>query len=285
MLEIGDIKAVDATIETYSRLARELRQPLHLWLEPLARSTRALMAGRFEEVELFARQALAMGERAQDQNAVLFFNTQMAALRKLQGRYEDLVAPSEEMVEKYPTVHGWRANLAQVYSKLGRRNEARMHYKPFAASSFAEVKRDGAWVSTMAGFSEVASFLGDVPGATALYQLLIPFQKRHFVAGNAGVFYGPISNYLGRLASTIKWWDESAAHFEHAMEACRQAESPPFEAYARYEYGAMLLAKNNRAERERALHLLDEAIGIASELGMRKVADDARGLKSLGGRS
>ena len=61
---LGDIPAVDRDLDTYVRLATELRQPSFLWHIPLLRGMRAMIDGRFEEAEELALEARAGGERA-----------------------------------------------------------------------------------------------------------------------------------------------------------------------------------------------------------------------------
>ena len=50
----------------YARVARELRQPQHLWHLPLFRAVRATMTGDYEEAERLADEARRGGERAQE---------------------------------------------------------------------------------------------------------------------------------------------------------------------------------------------------------------------------
>ncbi len=60
-LALGDIPAVDRDLDTYVRLATELRQPTYLWHIPILRGMRAMIDGRFEEAEELALEARAGG--------------------------------------------------------------------------------------------------------------------------------------------------------------------------------------------------------------------------------
>ena len=75
LMELAKMDAVDEEIESFARLAEKLRQPRYLWLTPYFRSSRALTEGRFEECEQLARQAIAIGQRAQDPTAPLLYET------------------------------------------------------------------------------------------------------------------------------------------------------------------------------------------------------------------
>jgi tetratricopeptide (TPR) repeat protein len=273
LLELGEIHRVDEEIEIYDRLAQELRQPRYLWLAPFARASRAMLAGRFEDCEQLSQKALAIGERAQDQNAALFFATHMVTLRRLQGRPEELVEKIKGFVQKYPSITGWRATLAVIYCEMGRREEAQSEFEHLASQGFAELPRDGAWVAALAGLSQVCAFLGDSRRAAALYELLLPFAGRNIVVGSAATFFGTISRQLGFLAATMSRWDEAAKHFEDALEMNAKMGARPFEVYSQHAYGDMLLARNDPGDRKRAYVLFEQAFVTARKLGMKKVIE------------
>ena len=59
LLDVGDVARADVELDTYSRLAEELRMPQHLWHVPLLRGMRASMDGRFADAERLADEASA----------------------------------------------------------------------------------------------------------------------------------------------------------------------------------------------------------------------------------
>ncbi len=161
LLELGEIPAADEEIEAYARLAGELRQPRYLWYTPFFRASRALLEGRFAECERLGQEALTIGQGAQDQTALLFYGTQMNVLRVNQGRAADQVAPIKAWLEKYPMIPGNRATLAYVYSHLRLRAEARQMFEEAAAKEFADLPRDGSWITVFASLTYTCHFLGD----------------------------------------------------------------------------------------------------------------------------
>jgi eukaryotic-like serine/threonine-protein kinase len=279
LLELDDIPAMDKEIATYSRLAEELRQPLYQWLAPFYQSTRALLEGRFDDCERLVKESLTIGQRAQDQNAVLFFNTQMVTLRGLQGRSEEVEASVRSFVEKYPSIRAWRATLAKIYYDVDRRSEAENEFEYLASNDFADLPRDGAYVTALALLAQVCAFLGDERRAVQLYQLLLPFKGHNIAIGSAAVFYGPICRYLGLLACTMRRFDEATEHFDDALTTSANMRTRPFQAYIQLEYGSMLLTNSLPGSSAKAHNLLDQALKIASDLGMRKVIRDVRALR------
>jgi tetratricopeptide (TPR) repeat protein len=274
LLEFGDLASVDEEIEIYGHLADDLRQPVYLWLKPFFKSSRALLEGRFEDCESLLEESLKIGQRAQDQNAVLFYATNMTTLRRLQGRFEELAPKVKSFVESYPSIVGWRATLAQIYTELDRRENARSEFETLAVRDFADLPRDGAWVVSMCLLAQVCAYLNDSYRAAALYQILLPFAGRNIVIGSAAAFYGPVSRHLGLLAATMSRWDDAAHHFEGCLASCESMGARPFEAYVQHEYGAMLLARGREQDSARANQMFNTARAIGRELGMAKIVAD-----------
>jgi eukaryotic-like serine/threonine-protein kinase len=279
LLELGDVPAVEEELKTYARLADELRQPRYLWLAPFYKSTFALLEGRFEDCERLVRQALTIGQRAQDPNAILFFNTEMVTLRRLQGRFEEVEAEVKNFVLRYPSIAGWRASLACIYSGMGRRSQAREEFERLAQNDFAGLPRDGAWVVGIALLAQVCAFLHDAQRAAPLYGLLLPFAGHNVIIGAAAVFYGPVSRHLGLLATTMSHWEEAAGHFEDALATSARLGARPFTAFSQHEYAAMLLARRQPEDREKAFSFLQQALATANELGMKGLAKDVEALR------
>ena len=279
-LELGDIAAVDEEIERYTQGAKELRQPLYLWHVPFYGASRALMEGRFEECERLAKEALAIGRRAQDGIAALFFEVQMNVLRAVQGNTEGREDAIKRYIEIYPKIPGHRATLATLYCRLGRREDAQRVFEQVAADDFGTLPRDGSWIVTMASLSKSCSYLGDTRRSATLYELLLPYAARQVVTGSAAVGLGSVSRFLGVLAAAMSRWEEAEMHFEDALLIDTKNKSRTFLAHTQQEYAAMLLDRDHPGDREAAWKLLDQALATAEELGMRGVIDDAQALKS-----
>jgi hypothetical protein len=79
LLELGDIAAFDAELDSYTRIARELRRP---WFESyIGRfgALRALLQGRFADAERLSEGAAAAMERSPQEDATLIQGTQLLA--------------------------------------------------------------------------------------------------------------------------------------------------------------------------------------------------------------
>jgi len=280
LMELAEMPTVDEEIEAYATQADELRQPRYLWLTPFLRASRALTEGRLDECEGLARQAFAVGQRAQDPTSVLFFETIMLALRMVQGLVEDRVAAIKRYMENFPEIPNIRATLANLYFRLGRREDAQREFDQVAASDFANLPRDGSWVVTMANLAYVCSYLSDVRRAAILYDLLLPYAERQLVMGSAAIGVGSILRFLGILATTMFRWEEAVTHFEGALLMNTRIGAIPSVAFTQQEYGSMLMKRGDPGDREKAHQILDQALATANEIGMHGLIRDVNALKS-----
>jgi tetratricopeptide (TPR) repeat protein len=200
-LELGDIQAADVAIAAYSRIAEEARRPFYHYINTGFQTMRALLDGRFAEAERLAQQALEIGQQAHaDPDGV--FGIQMFLLRREQGRLAEL-APAVRYFVRQHTATTWRPGLALIYSELGLGQEARNEFEHLAQHDFADLPRDGLWVTCITYLAEVCSFLQDTARAATLYHLLRPYAGRNVIVGGAVACYGAASRCLGMLAATM----------------------------------------------------------------------------------
>jgi tetratricopeptide (TPR) repeat protein len=268
LLEMGDIGAVDAEYETCRGLADRLRQPYNLWQVATIEATLALLEGRFGEVEDLALQALAIGQEAENRNAVALCGVQILSLRREQGRLHELVEGMSDFVEQYPGIPGWRTGLAWVHTELGQEAETRRHFEHLAAGGFSDVPRDMFWLKSTTLLAEVCAFLGDAERADMLYGMLLPYARRCIVDAPVAACSGSVARPLGLLAAALSRFDEAATQFERAIEVNKGIRARPWLAHTQHEYARMLLARAEPADGERARVLLSESLATAEELGM-----------------
>jgi DNA-binding NarL/FixJ family response regulator len=103
---------------------------------------------------------------------------------------------------------------------------------------------------------------------------LLPYEGCNLVVGPAVVSLGAASRYLGLVAITMSCWDDAERHFEGALK--RNAPSPPWLAHTQYDYARMLLARSGPSRSQKAVDLLEEALGTAQGLGMRTLEERIR---------
>jgi tetratricopeptide (TPR) repeat protein len=279
LLELGDIEAVDAEIEAHGRMAKMVQQPVYIITDGMLRAMRALLDGRFEEAERLIKQTMDIAQSVQDETVAGAVGIQMFTLRREQGRLRELAPIVRSFVEQNPAASAWRPGLAMIYSELGLEQEAWAELEHLAANDFTDIPKDALWMTCITYLSEVCAFLGDSVRAATLYQLLLPYAGHTVVVANALACYGAVSRYLGRLAATMSRWEEAEKHFEDALAMNARMEAKPWLAHTQHEYAEMLLARSRAEDRVKAMSLLDEALAISRELGMKSVVEKVQALK------
>jgi hypothetical protein len=272
LLEKSDVAAADRELEALATRGKALRQPFALWVVAVARPMRALLEGRFDEVEELAERALAVGRQTNNRAALQTFSAQLLLLRREQGRLAEVIDDVRGLVTQYPTIPAWRFALAWGLAALGREAEARSELEVVAAREFSDFPRDMFWLPALAQIAEVAAELGDGDRAETLYGLLAPYASRSTVV-TVAYCGGPVSRSLGLLASVLCRFDHAARHFEHATQEAERMGAAAWKAHAQHGYARMLLARGDAEDGARARALAGEAGATAGRLGMKSLAE------------
>jgi len=86
LMEVGEVERWDQEFAATEAAARSMRQPYFIWFVQVLRGARTLLAGRIEEAEKIAQEALEVGRQAQNQNAVQLYGAAIAAIRRVRPR-------------------------------------------------------------------------------------------------------------------------------------------------------------------------------------------------------
>jgi DNA-binding SARP family transcriptional activator len=274
LLEIGDMEAARAELASMARLASELRQPSQQWFAAAYHALLALLEGRLLDAEQLVGDAFELGARVQEWAAGVSYRLQLYALRREQGRLEELQELVRRSVEDYPTYPIWRCVAADTAATLGHTDESRELFEALAADDFAAVPFDEEWLVANSLLSETARLLRDEQRAGVLYKRLLPYADR------VGVVYieistGAVSRYLGILASTTASWAEAERHFEHALQMNRRIGARPLLAHTKQDFARMLLERGAPGDAPRARRLLADAVSAYRRLGMTSHASAA----------
>ena len=279
LLELDDLVGADIALLALERTADTSPDPRARAYLALQRARRAAIEGSYDEAEQSNAEAGRVGDALGDRMVELLAVAQLAMLRWTQGRMGEVEVVVRRFADAAPAIVGWRAALARIHCELGRDAEARRELEWLDHRGFAHLPRYNGWLNMVALLSEVCAHLGETTRAAALYQLLLPFERRNVVTAQC-VFDGPASRYLGILATTFGDWDTAARHFEHARERSVRQHSRPFVALIAIDEAAMRTARAQPGDAARAAGLLAEACEIAAELGMEPVAERARRMRA-----
>lgn len=270
LLELDDLVGADIALLALARTAETSPDPRAQAYLPLQRARRAALEGRYDVAEEWNAEAASVGVSLGDRMVQLLAAAQLTMLRWTQGRIGEVEELLRGWADAAPAIVGWRAALALSYCELGRDAEARRELERLDQGGFAHLPRYNGWLNMMALLAEVCAHLGEADRAAALYQLLLPFERRNVVTAQC-VFDGPVARYLGILAATSGDWDAAARHFELARLASERQNARPFIALIGIDEARMLAARNGPGDVARARKLLSGARSIVTELGTDRI--------------
>ncbi len=271
LYELGDVTTADLELETYTRRAAAVRLPMYRWHAIVVQAMRALIAGRWDDAERLAMQAMATRQDSHASARGQMYVVQLFAICREQGRLAELEEPLAVLARTYPAVPVWRAAHALAHAELGRAAAARAVVAPLVARDLADLPRDGNLIAALTMLGELAYLQQDERLAALVYPLLLPFAARNVVIGMSAASYGSAARYLGLLATTLRRPEDAGRHFEEALAMNVRLGARPLVAWTRADLGRLLLELGTKADRARAGELLDAAERTAVELGMPRL--------------
>jgi class 3 adenylate cyclase len=278
-LILGNFKTAHEYVDRFVPLAEELRLPELIWFASTLRAMQAFVAGRVEEAEALATQALEKGRAYDPANVMVMYTAQMLGIRREQARAGELSGAIKAAVAQFPLIPAYQATLAFNCSEAGELDDARREFEVLAKDDFATIPLDGNWPIAMLVLSQACATLGDKERAAILYDKIAPYADRCVVVGTLVNCYGALGGYTADLAATMERWDDAEREFEAALVMNVRNEAVAGTVWTQCRYAKMLLARDAEGDRRKALDLLAKAIDTAQPLGMKRVVDVCLELK------
>lgn len=273
VLETDPIEVMEVYLRECTRLVRKLRQPYHLATVEATHAMQALLEGRFDDVVVRSQQALDLARGMSTTYGEISYQVQMTMLQlDLGGLDDEGLDGLVTAVARSPSP-AWRSLLALAYATLHRDEDCAAELTHFDAESLSGIPRDCMWTDTMGMLAQAAAAVGDARLARPLYELLLPFAELNCTSGAVLVNLGPISRFLGMLATTFGELDAALGHLEHALARSHALSSPPLVARTQVDMARALLARRAEGDDARARSLLERAHETATELGMAALAE------------
>jgi hypothetical protein len=271
LYEVGDMTAADLELETYARRAAAVRLPTYRWHAIVVQAMRAMMAGRYDDAERLAMEAMATRQDSHASARGQMYVIQLFVICREKGRLAELEEPLAVLARIYPAAPVWRCGHALAQAELGHAAAARALVAPLAARDLADLPRDGNLIAALVLLTELACGQEDERLASLVYPLLLPYAARNAVFGMSAASYGSVERYLGLLATTLRRPEDAGRHFEAAEAMNVRLGARPLVAWTRADHGRLLLELGTRADRARAGELLDAAERTAVELDMLRL--------------
>jgi DNA-binding SARP family transcriptional activator/class 3 adenylate cyclase/tetratricopeptide (TPR) repeat protein len=279
-LQLGDLAGFDAHLEGLYLRYDEVPDRLLLAVAAMWRGLRALLDGRFGEVEDHIADMLRLsGDNANfaASHAVLLFY-----LRRDQGRLNELKPAFLAVVGQKPSLVGLRGALGLLHSDLDEPQAAGPLLEEIVSEGVAGNPRGLAWPATLAALAEVCARLGATQHVDELTAALEPYSGQLLVVSWGVACIGAADRYLAMLAATAGQLAEAERRFEGALALEQSVSSAPLAARTRVSHARALLDLGDRDDARRAAQQLDAATHTAQRLAMWGLLRDIEVLRGAG---
>jgi len=272
-LETGRIAEYRQALDAMQRLAAELREPSARWLAATCHANRALLEGRFADAEALVESALRAGASSEPWDAVVVSRVQLFALRSEDGRLAEMEQVIRRSADEFRTRPLFRCLLARLFAELGEKDQARSVFEPLATNRFAVIPVNNDLLLSLSHLAEVAWCLQDDARGAVLYDRQLPY--RGLVVDTVEWSIGAADRYLGLAALTAGNPQAAERHLRDALRLNARIGARPWAARTQADLARLLLARDQPGDRERAIELLEAALGTARQLGMTVFAERA----------
>ena len=277
-LERGDLTGADSELGALRGLGDTLHQPFYRWQLGLLQAMRALLQGRAQEGERLALAAFEAGRVIDEATAANLLAAQLFNHRWIVGRLGELADAIDVHADQRPWMPGWRCAAAFLRSEIGQEEEARRRLDAAGAGGFADLPRDGNWMTAILLAGLAASAIGARDHAAALYELALPVADRVVVLAGADTVLGPMALAAGALAATLGRWEEAFGHFATADRVAARMDARALAGLALRERARMLVARGEEGDAAAAAQVCGRALATAQALGMAGLEAQARAL-------
>jgi class 3 adenylate cyclase len=268
LLSAGRFDVAVQCSATMKAVGDKLGQPRYVWSANVIGAADALVHGDSAMAEELASAALEIGTQAGQPDAFSFYASQLMSIRRIQGRYGELVDVISDVAAQNPAVPVYRAVLACCRLEAEDEDGARALFDEAAATSFA-MPDDQSWLIGIGLYARAAIELEISDGAGRLFELLEPYHDHLPFSGLTPL--DPAATYLGGLATVLDRHDEAERYFEEAARICSRGAMRFSEAYTNLLWGRLYALPGDKGDNDRARQLFELARSSAVAHGFARV--------------
>jgi tetratricopeptide (TPR) repeat protein len=273
-LEEQDRATDDALCPRQRELAELLGQAAVHWHTTCNEAGRAFLDGDLSEAERLAGDALDLGLKSGQPDALSYYGAQLVGIRLAQDRLVEMEDLVRQQMEANPGIPAFRFVYARVCADTGRGEEALRLLADDVAHGFDTVPHDAMRLVNLVGLASTVAATGDITAAQALHALLLPWADRFPQIDILS--RSPVAYALGLLAVVLGNDQEAEEYFRIAIAIAQRLRAPIFVAMAEVDWAALL---RSQGDGERAEALLARATAGRGNCGF--VQRRAREVRAL----
>jgi hypothetical protein len=266
----GDLDENGRCLDLAGALAEDLNQQMFSWFHICWRAQRSLTAGDTDQAQQLANEALRIGTDGGEPDASTIYGLQLMDVAWQRGTVVDLIPLLDQMDADTPDAPRAIAVAikAMAHADAGQLDEARRLLSELATRGF-DFPIDILWTGGMVFCAEAAIECRDTGYAGPLFEHLAPWADQWSTTSVTSE--GPISHYVGGLATVLGRYGEADTYFALAADASARAGAKFFGARTDLSWGRMLAARNGPGDTEEARRLLTQAHRVAVAHGYATV--------------
>jgi tetratricopeptide (TPR) repeat protein len=268
-MELGQVAAAESTLADVARAAELADDGTAAAIVTSRHAMLAVLRGRFDQAAGLIEELGTTGRRAGLADTERLVETLRGALDSQLGEPRQGAAAVDRLLtlaRRLPG-HFFEATAARVLVQLGRNTEAGVELEGLLPRLLAGT--GPRWLGALADLSVVAAAVGNAPAAAELYRALLPYQGQLVIWGGANTVTGPVTFYLGLLASHLDRPAAAISHLDRALAWAEENGALPDLARVLAVRAQALTARDGAGDLVQAETDRRRARSVAERLGMR----------------
>ncbi len=265
---VGAHDAARDLAQRFTDLAGTVRHPDHLRLAAMWQIMWAALEGDLDEAERMADALRQRLEVAGHSQVAVIHLMQSFVVRWFRGRLAEAEPAADALVAHAPESLTWWALRAWAAAGAGDDDGALSWLADRPTGDLVAADPGYQWQIAVVGTAIAASMVADRRWSEVTHDLLAPYSGRNLVFGYVA-YLGAVDHHLGTLSSVLGRYDVAVPHLEAALERHRVVSARPWVALSAAWLANALVERDEPGDAARAAGLLGEAVGTATDLGLR----------------
>lgn len=213
---VGDATAVARYSRRLHEIADEIGEPTMRWHVGILDAYVATMEARFDDAERIASATLELGMEIGEPDAFGVYAAQFFFFGTFAGRHAELLPVIQQVMDTDPHLEPlFRVGHALVCCEVGRPDVGRTLLREAMATGLEAISQDSWGCTTLIAHAVLAIELDDITAAGWLLPVIEPMAGE--VSFNGVTSQGPVSAYIGKLASLLDRHDDAERHLLDAL--------------------------------------------------------------------
>jgi hypothetical protein len=268
LMELARVDEAQVTLAAFERAADAAGDAEGSVMALSRHAMLAALRGRFDTAAALAEEFAVRARRIGLPDAERLTGALQGAVLAERGSERAWEAGVDQLylvASRFPG-HFYEVTAARILAALGRHAEAAAELERLLPQVLAA--SGPRWLGTVTDLSAVAAGVSNRAAAAQLYEALQPYDGQLAVWGGANFVNGPVSHFLGLLATQLGLADRAVAHFNDAIGTAERIGARPALAHSLVALGDALASRGGDGDERQSAELQRRALEIAQRMGL-----------------